>query len=149
MWVKWISFSFLRQNSCGTLRSHGTRWELWFFILRWKGFTNIHLMIVCFKCHNPLWPLGLKYAVYFLYTEKCYIAMVDLLKIVCFFFEHSSGIKENLLVGIYVFCYGDCVYVAGFIRDCLCLCEAFTVTLMWNWFGDNFGNGRVLMILQI
>lgn len=104
-------------------------------------------MIVCFKCYNFFWLLGLKYVVYFLYIEKCYIVMVDFLKIVCFFFEYSLGIKENLFVGIYVFCYGDCVYVVGFIRDCLCLCEVFIVTLMWNWFGDNFGNGRVLMIL--
>lgn len=123
-----------------------------FLILRWKGFTSIHLiMAVFFKCRNPFWPLGLKYAVYFLCTGKCYITMVNLLKIVwvsCF--EYRSGIEHvRFLASIFLLWWlYFCVLCVGFIRDCFYLYKGI-YKLIGNRFGDDIVNGRMLMILQI
>lgn len=46
--------------------------------------------------------------------------MVSLLKIACVScFEDRSGVKQNLLIGIYIPVMVIVFYVAGFIKDCL------------------------------
>lgn len=67
--------------------------------------------------------------------------MVNLLKIVwvsCF--ERKSGIKQNLLVGIYTSVMVIVFYVVGFVRDSFYLSKGIydyiDVKLIWGQFGE-------------
>lgn len=151
LWVKWVSFSLLRENS------------LWNPKESWYQMTTVHLHCelkrsyqyllndsVCFKCHNPFWPLGLKHAVYFLYTETYYIIMMNLLNIETIScVEHRSGIKQNLLFGICILLQWLYFMWLTLLEMAYIYTRIFKSKLMCDWFRDNFGNGGLLMILQI
>lgn len=76
--------------------------------------------------------------------------MVNLLKIVwvsCF--EHKSGIRQNLLVGICISVMETVFYGLALLETAFIYIRVFMIELTWNWLGDSLGNGNILMILQI
>lgn len=124
--------------------------ELCLFILRCKSFSNILVLIVCLQWHNPFWPVGLKYAIYFLCTEKtlCYIdAAFEIVWISCF--GHTLGIKQNWLWHLY-FCMMVmfCVIVLQ-IADCLYLYKDIYDWIDVKLFWGTFGNGSLLMTSHV